>query len=331
MRKIKYVFLFAFVIPATHLINAQGTLPLYSDYLSDNIFMVHPSATGIGNSVKLRMTHRQQWNGIGGSPSLQTISMHGALGQNTAIGGLVFNDKNGFHSQFGVQGAYAYHLNLRSGEALNQLSFGLAASYIQNTLDQTTFVDFDPAVSQLIESDAYFNADLSFAYHNLDGFAYLTIKNLLLNTRQVINTEFKSLNLRRYLLNVGYFFGRGKNIQFEPSAMFQYIEATNEKFLDLNAKVYQTFGRTARVWLALSYRRSIDNNEVQELSLLTPIAGIEFNRFLISYTYTHQLGGLIARNGGFHQITLGVNLFNKRRSNRGYNSRYNSFLYKTNN
>ncbi len=331
MRKLKYALMLCFVICATQLTNAQGTLPVYSDYLSDNIFMVHPSAAGIGNSAKLRLTHRQQWNSVGNSPSLQTLSLHGALGQNAAIGGLVFNDKNGFHSQVGVQGAYAYHLNFRSTEALNQLSFGLAASYVQNTLDQSTFVDFDPVVSQVIESDAYFNADLSFAYHNLDGFAYVTIKNIVLNTRQVINPEFKALNLRRYLFNVGYFFGRGQNLQFEPSAMFQYIEATNEKLLDVNAKVYQTFGRTARVWLALSYRRSLDRNEVQELSLLTPIAGVEFNRFLISYTYTHQLGGLIVRDGGFHQITLGINLFNRRRSNRGYNSRYNSFLYKTNN
>ena len=331
MRKLKSVFLLGFLICATQPIIAQGTLPVYTDYLSDNIFMVHPSAAGIGNSAKLRLTHRQQWNSVGNSPSLQTLSLHGTLGQNTAIGGLIFNDKNGFHSQVGLQGAYAYHLNFRSTEALNQLSFGLAASYVQNTLDQSTFVDFDPVISQVIESDAYLNADLSFAYHNLDGFAYITIKNILLNARQVTNTEFKSLNLRRYLLNVGYFFGRGKNLQFEPSAMFQYIEATNEKLLDVNAKVYQTFGRSARVWMAISYRRSIDGNDVQELHLITPIAGVEFNRFLIAYTYTHQLGGLILRDGGFHQITLGVNLFDKRRSNRGYNSRYNSFLYKTNN
>ena len=331
MRKLKYLFLLGVVICSTQLITAQGTLPVYSDYLSDNIFMVHPSAAGIGNSAKLRMTHRQQWNGVGDSPALQTISLHGALGQNAAIGGLIFNDKNGFHSQLGIQGAYAYHLNFRSDEALNQLSFGLAASYVQNSQDQSTFLDFDPVVSQVIVSDAYFNADLSFAYHHLDGFAYATVKNILLNTRQVTNTGYNSLNLRRYLLNVGYFFGRGENLQFEPSVMFQYIEATNEKLLDVNAKVYQTFGRSARVWLALSYRRSLDRNSIQELNLLTPIAGVEFNRFLLSYTYTHQLGGLIVRDGGYHQITLGVNLFSKRGSNRGYNSRYNSFLYKTNN
>ena len=33
--------------------NAQETLPIYSDYLSDNVYLVHPSAAGIGNTGKL--------------------------------------------------------------------------------------------------------------------------------------------------------------------------------------------------------------------------------------------------------------------------------------
>jgi len=331
MQKSIYLLLAGISMFLTQFLGAQGTLPVYSDYLSDNIFMVHPSAAGIGNSAKVRLTHRQQWNGVSDSPALQTISMHGGIGNNAALGGLIFNDKNGFHSQVGFQGAYAYHLNFGSYEALDQLSFGLAASYVLNNLDQLTFADFDPIVAQVIRSEAYFNGDLSFAYHKLDGFIYLTAKNILLNTREVENSEFKSLNLRRYLLNVGYFFGRGQNLQFEPSAMFQYIENTGESLLDINAKVYQTFGDTARAWFALSYRRSLEKNEVKNFNLITPIAGIEFDRFLISYTYSSEFGGLVTGNGGFHQITLGVNLFSNRRSNRGYNSRYNTFLYKTNN
>jgi len=174
VQKILHTYLLGIGLLFGQFLIAQGTLPVYSDYLSDNIFMVHPSAAGIGNSAKIRLTHRQQWNDVGDSPALQTLSMHGSLGRNTALGGLIFNDKNGFHSQFGVQGAYAYHLNFGSYDALNQLSFGLAASYVQNTVDQRSFSDFDPIIAQLVQSDSYFNADLSLAYHKLDGFIYLT-------------------------------------------------------------------------------------------------------------------------------------------------------------
>ena len=34
--------------------SSQETLPIYSDYLSDNVYLVHPSAAGIGNTGKLR-------------------------------------------------------------------------------------------------------------------------------------------------------------------------------------------------------------------------------------------------------------------------------------
>ena len=37
---------------------AQETLPIYTDYLSDNVFLVHPAAAGIGNSSNLRFTVR---------------------------------------------------------------------------------------------------------------------------------------------------------------------------------------------------------------------------------------------------------------------------------
>ena len=41
---------------------SQETLPIYSDYLSDNVYLVHPSAAGIGNTGKLRLL--QDNNGV---------------------------------------------------------------------------------------------------------------------------------------------------------------------------------------------------------------------------------------------------------------------------
>ncbi len=314
-----------------HVIKAQGTLPIYSDYLSDNIYLIHPSAAGIGNSAKLRLTHRQQWSGNSDAPSLQTINFNNRLGRSAAIGGVFFNDRNGFHSQLGIQGTYAYHLNFGRDEALNQISFGLSATFVQNSVDQRSFVIPDPIISQVVESDSYFNADISFAYHNLDGFIYLTVKNLLLNTQDSENRSFRSINLRRYLLNAGYFFGLGNTFQVEPSVMMQYVERTQEKLVDVNAKVYKTLGKDKRLWFGVSYRSSLDNNEIEELSQVTPIAGLEYDKYLISYTYTQQLGDITFQNGGYHQFTLGINLFQKRPKDRGYVPNYNPFLYKKDN
>ena len=312
-------------------VRAQGTLPIYSDYLTDNIYLVHPSAAGMSNGAPLRLTHRQQWSDNNEAPSLQTISFHNRFGEKMALGAIIFNDKNGFHSQIGIQGTYAYHLNFGRDEALNQLSFALSASFVQNSVDQRSFSIPDPVISQIVESDSYFNADFSAAYFNLDGYAYFTVKNLLLNSRTVINENYQSVNLRRYLLNMGYFFGWGKRMQIEPSVMFQLVERTKEVTIDINTKLYRLIGTDKRLWVALSYRRSIESNEIQALSQITPIVGIEFKRYIASYTYTHQLGDITFQNGGFHQFTLGIILFEKRPKDRGYIQEYNPFLFKSKN
>ena len=135
-------------------IHAQETLPIYSDYLSDNVYLVHPSAAGIGNTGKLRFTARQQWQGIQDAPTLQTLSFHNRFGEKAAFGFILFNDSNGFHSQRGVQGTYAYHLDINRGSFINQLSFGISLTAVQNQVDQSQFFG-DPTVAQLIQSDGY--------------------------------------------------------------------------------------------------------------------------------------------------------------------------------
>jgi len=331
MKIFKTCFIVFVSLLVQNVVKAQGTLPIYSDYLSDNIYLIHPAAAGIGNSSKLRLTHRQQWSGNVDAPSLQTVSLHNKFGNRVAIGGIIFNDKNGFHSQVGVQGTYAYHLNFGRDDALNQISFALSATYVQNSVDQRSFAIPDPVISRIVESDSYFNADFSAAYHYLDGYAYFTTKNLLLNTRSSIVSTNSSINLRRYILNAGYFFGWGKKFQIEPSMMVQFAERTEEITVDINAKVYRILDRNKRIWVAASYRRSFDNNNLEEFSQITPIVGLELDRYLISYTYTQQIGDITFQNGGYHQFTLGINIFPKRPKDRGYIPRFNPFIYRNDN
>ena len=331
MKIFKTGFIIFVFLLGQNVVKAQGTLPIYSDYLSDNVYLIHPAAAGIGNSSKLRLTHRQQWSGNVDAPSLQTVSLHNKFGNRVAVGGIIFNDKNGFHSQVGVQGTYAYHLNFGRDDALNQISFALSATYVQNSVDQRSFAIPDPVISRIVESDSYFNADFSAAYHYLDGYAYFTTKNLLLNTRSSIASTNSSINLRRYIFNAGYFFGWGKRFQIEPSMMVQFAERTEEITVDVNAKVYRILDRNKRIWVAASYRRSFDNNNLEEFSQITPIVGFELDRYLLSYTYTQQIGDITFQNGGYHQFTLGINLFSKRPKDRGYIPRFNPFIYKNDN
>lgn len=307
--KINTTLILSFLLVIPLFLKAQETLPIYSDYLSDNVYLVHPSAAGFRDCSKVRITARSQWGGIEDAPALQTINFQTKLGEKTGLGFIIFNDKNGYHSQQGIQGTYAYHLDLGQVRDYRQLSFGLSMMMVNNNVDESSFTIPDPIISQIVQSESYFNADVSMAYHDVDFFSYLTVKNLLLSARNIYNKDYESLNLRRYLLSFGYYFDYYKNgstIEIEPSMMIQYIERTQEKFADFNIKVYKELP-TAKIWAALSYRRGFDNPDAKSLNYITPIVGGNFSKFMFSYTYTKQAGEILFDDAGYHQLTLGFN------------------------
>ena len=301
---------------------AQEGIAVYSDYLSDNYYLIHPSMAGASNCGKIRLTGRQQWFGQEDAPALQTISFNTSLDEEgtSGIGMIMFNDRNGYHSQRGGKLTYAHHLRFsRSTIDLNQLSFGLSAAFIQSTLDGTDFTGFDPViVPGVIQKDAYFNVDLGVSYHYMDFFTHFTIKNFLANQRRELYSEgFESDNLSKYIWSAGAVFGDDTNLLFEPSLMLQYTSETKEKAIDLNLKVYKEL-EFGKLWGGLSYRRSFDGaqyvsntNSLQEQKLqwLTPIVGLNYDKYMFSYTYSHVMGDVKFDNAGFHQITLGMNIF----------------------
>lgn len=298
---------------------SQEGIAVYSDYLSDNYYLIHPSMAGAANCAKVRLTARQQWFGQDDAPALQTLSFNGRLGEQSGGGIILFNDKNGYHSQRGVKLTYAHHIMFsRSDVDLNQLSFGMSAGLVQSQLDQSEFEDFDPIVDGRIQKDSYFNVDIGASYNYLEFYTHFTVKNVLASKRDIY-TDIESDNLRKYLLSAGYVFGDSDRLQWEPSFLFQLTDQTKEKIIDLNVKLYKDL-EFGKLWGGLSYRRSFDATQyedngsiaTQRLQYLTPIVGLNYNNLVFSYTYSHLIGDVKFDNGGFHQITLGINLFCKR-------------------
>lgn len=320
MRLLKVIFVLA-ILQFQFSFSQEG-IAVYSDYLSDNYYLIHPSMAGAANCGKVRLTGRQQWFGQEDAPSLQTLSFNTSVGEDgtSGIGIIAFNDKNGYHSQKGAKLTYAHHIRFsRNTIDLNQLSFGLSAGFVQSQLDESEFTVFDPVVyGGIYQKYNYFNVDLGASYHYMDFFTHVTIKNFLANRREIYTEGFESDNLRKYLWSAGAIFGDSDRLMFEPSFMFQYTEETTEKAIDLNLKVYKTL-EFGRLWGGLSYRRSFDGAEYlngdkveeQKLQWITPIVGINYKKFMFAYTYSHILGDVKFDNGGFHQITLGIDVFCK--------------------
>ena len=315
MKKLTAFLLLALCFGAP--IKAQEGIPVYFDYLADNYYLVYPSMAGIGEGGKVRLTARQQWFSVDQAPNLQTLNANFRVGERSGVGGILFNDRNGFHSQTGMKLTYAHHLQLGGDfRTLNQISFGLSAGVILSSLDETEFrsVIPDPIITGVKNTTSYFNTDLGVSYNFLEFYAHAAVLNLL-GTGRDLFTAAEFDNLRRYLISAGYVFGKG-SFRVEPSFLFQLTEFTQERTVDINAKVYKDVGTNATIWGGLSYRRSFDGAQFlqngqlgeQRLQLFTPIVGININRFLFSYNYSYQSGDIRFADGGFHQITLGWDL-----------------------
>jgi len=323
MISFKNIVSIGLLVVITQSINSQEGLPIYSDYLTDNFYLLHPSMAGVSNCNKLRVTGRQQWFGNDDAPSLQTMSVNGRIGESASgVGAIVFNDQNGYHSQSGAYLTYAHHIMFsRNTIDLNMLSFGLSAGMIQYKLDETAFLEFDPIIAGIEQSSSDFNVDFGFSYHFIDFYAHATVKNVLKNEGININEQGVVYNnLRTYLFSAGNVFSRfGSDWSYEPSLMYAYKDATKESFIDFNFKTYYDLD-IGNVFAGISYRRSFDGAQFtdgsgissQKLQYITPVVGAEYNNFMLAYTYSYQSNSVVFNNGGFHQITLGLNFGCKR-------------------
>ncbi|MDW5287350.1 type IX secretion system membrane protein PorP/SprF [Formosa sp. PL04] len=315
--------LLLFFLMITPLCNAQEGLPIYSDYLTDNYYLIFPSMAGVANCAKFRLTSRQQWVGQDDAPRLMTASVNSRIGDSpSAVGAILYSDKNGYHSQNGGYVTYAHHLMFSRNEIdLNMLSFGLSAGFIQYRLDESEFLSagFDPIISGIQQSSTNFNIDFGMSYHFVNAYLHATVKNVLKNDG--INNDIEiTNNLRRYIFAVGNVFDmKREGLSLEPSILAQYEEGTNATTLDFNLKMYQDFEK-AKMYFGISYRQSLDGTKYldgsgeseQKSQYISPLVGFNYKQFVFAYTYSYQANAVVLNNGGFHMFSLGYN-FNCRK------------------
>lgn len=308
---------FIVVILITASCFSQEGIAVYSDYLSDNYYLIYPSMAGAANCDKIRLTVRNQWAGQEDAPALQSLSYNTRFDEWSGGGIILFNDRNGNYSQKGLKFSYAYHIMFSKDDIdLEQLSFGISGGLIQSQLDETSFLDSgvtDPIISGNVQNEMYANFDIGASYNYLDMYSHLAIKNAL-ETKRKIYSDYETNNLRKYLFSAGYILGDLDRLLWEPSVMFQFEEKTKESKLDINLKTYKNF-HEGMVWAGISYRTSLyaqnsveKNTPKQRLKYITPIVGFDYKKVMFAYTYSLVTSDIIFDNGAYHQITLGINL-----------------------
>lgn len=314
--------IFVFQLLGLSFLCAQYQLPVYSDYLTDNYFLVHPAMAGAQfEGAKIRMTHRTQWAETPEAPNLLSLNGHTRIGMRSGIGAVFFRDKNGYQSRMGGSISYAHHINFfRSNIEINQLSFGINVGGVNNIHDQTSFDPYlrDPLMEGTRVNSKSIYIDAGFSYNRLQFYAHLTFKNLLFYAKN-INDQVLIEKPKSVLFSAGHFFEINPKWALEPSVLTYWLEYANLPIYDVNLKTHHHLSNL-NSWMGVSFRRGITGVEYANNGMnlsdtykqFTFLAGIEFNLFSISYSFTNDLGSVNFSNKGYHQLTLGINLTSNR-------------------
>jgi type IX secretion system PorP/SprF family membrane protein len=246
---------------------------MFTQYMFNGL-AINPAYAGSQESLSLTALARQQWTGLEGSPSTQTLSAHSPIkSEKVALGALFINDKIGIIRQTGFQACYAYRIQMRKGT----LSLGLQGGFTNFRSEYSTLFVQDP-------NDPYFKGnDVNQFLPNFGTGAYYYSERFYVgfSVPQLVSNYYKSetansfssvVQVRHYFLTGGYVFDINPSLKLKPSLLLKAVEGA-PLALDLNANLLLK----EVVWLGLSYRSFQSLSALLELQLT--------DQFRLGYAY----------------------------------------------
>ncbi len=310
------MFIVCIVIPHKNY-SQEFLAPIQNQYIADNPYLISSAYSGIGDCWQIRASGFEQWVNIPDAPSTQSLSIDGRISDRSGVGAILFNDKNGFTSQKGLQVSFAHHLTL-SGEE-HYLSFGLSYRFTQFFINSSGFSNGNPdnPINPSLESIEVNNSNFDIGMLYRLGRFFLSANAVNLIQKEI--DEFSAAEpskLQNYQVYAGYTFdNRQYDLEIEPSVLYQGFAGDGRSTADFNLKV-RKMNRGDYYWIGASMRSLIDQ-DMKPLSV-SPMIGIKKSNFYVAYGYLVNLNESFEASSalGSHLITLGID-FGCRRSKCG--------------
>jgi type IX secretion system PorP/SprF family membrane protein len=287
-------------------------LPVFTQYLADNPFVLSPAFAGIGDNLRIRANGLTQWVGIKDAPDNQSLYADFRVLDRSGVGISLYNDKNGYTRQTGAKVSFAHHLIL-DYYSKQYLSFGI--SYNFNTfkidIDQFNNTIEHPILDPAVTDNRYTsnnNFDISALYRNKDFYFSFNANNVLQKNTDKYRGVEPSL-LSNYQVYTGIVFKDGENsrIEYEPSVYYQYFASDKRSTTDFNFK-YRRYNRYEDYyWIGVSYR--FLNDQFPKPLSVGPMVGFMKSKFYFGYSYQVMFNDLDSYNTGTHSITIGFDFF----------------------
>ena len=307
----KKITLYILLLIVSYGYSQELNLPVFTQYLADNDFIISPTYAGIGDNLKIRANGLTQWVGIKNAPDNQSVYADFRISNRSGVGVSAYNDKNGNTRQKGIKLSFAHHLTL-DYKTKQFLSFGVSYNINSFRIDIENFNTtydvpiIDPAITDDRSiSNNNFDAGILYRY----GAFYMSFNaNNLISKDTESNIGLEPSRLLNYQLYSGLVLKSSKNkdVEFEPSVFFQMFDSDKRSSTDLNFK-YRKFNRKGDYyWIGASYR--FLNDQFLKPLNIGPMAGVMYNKIYFAYSYQATLNDLSGFNSGTHMITIGLNL-----------------------
>jgi type IX secretion system PorP/SprF family membrane protein len=300
---------------------------LYSQFFM-NKYLYNPAAAGSDFISSVKLIGHEQWVGFAGSPKYHTATFDSRIfspnhspnisvrkkdrkrlikPESVGVGGQLFNEHTGPLSLTGINGTYAYHINL--GPA--QLSFGLSIVVSNYVLHTNEVVLADNIYDNLIDGGKSNRWITDFNFGSM-----LTSRDYYIgySTTQVLGSSLQfgkgnggehKIN-RIHLIMGGYNYEVNKDLLFEPAFLLKIPEGTKTQ-LDMNVKVTMK----ENYWCGLIFRTG---------PAFSIFGGLNYDRYSFSYAFDYNLNTIRKYSYGSHEFILGVQLGEKVKSYRWLNS-----------
>ncbi|WP_298535638.1 type IX secretion system membrane protein PorP/SprF [uncultured Algibacter sp.] len=286
-------------------------LPVFTQYLADNNFVVSPTYAGIGDNLKIRANGLSQWAGVAGAPDNQSLYGDFRIWDRSGIGLSLYNDKNGNTRQTGFKFSFAHHLIL-DYYTKQYLSFGI--SYNVNTF-RIDIENFDggtenPTLDPFVTDDRRTtnnNFDVGVLYRNKGFFLSFNVNNILdKNFDESIRVKEPRL-LLNYQIYSGYTFkGKKKSgLEFEPSIFYQMFSSDSRSSTDMSFKLRKYSRGENYLWAGVSYR--FLNDQLFKPLNVGPMLGFQKSLFYFGYAYQITTNQIANYSSGTHVVTIGLN------------------------
>ncbi|QDW19467.1 type IX secretion system membrane protein PorP/SprF [Flavobacterium sp. KBS0721] len=283
-------------------------LPVFTQYLADNPFVISPAFAGIGDNLRIRANGLTQWVGIKDAPQNQSLYADFRILDRSGVGISLYNDRNGYTRQTGAKVSFAHHIIL-DYYSKQYLSFGLSYNFNTFRIDTDEFNTtiehpvIDPSVTDN-RYNANNNFDISALYRNKSFYVSFNANNVLKkNTDKYRGVEPNLLS--NYQVYTGYVFKDGENsrIEYEPSVYYQYFASDGRSTTDFNFK-YRRYNRYEDYyWVGVSYR--FLNDQFPKPLSVGPMLGFMKSKFYFGYSYQVMFNDLGNYNTGTHSVTIG--------------------------